>query len=301
MKLKFSIRYRTAWGESMHVAVSYHRQDGTVRHQNLTMLTEDGELWTLETAALTSRQHPLSHLIYYYQVENADGDVLRSEWNEIPRIYHFDATQDYIFPDQWRDRPLAYHLYSAAYQTTSHAALGSQVQVARLPLFRRTIIFRVSAPQLKPGQGVAVCGSHPALGSWNPSRYVMMESVGRSEWMLAVNAMGWLLPVEYKFVVVDTETHALLQWEEGDNRTVDVEVDDGEVLVLYGDPLRLCEEPWRLAGVAIPVFSLRSEHSYGVGATSGRTRVPTTWSASLPCIPIMSTWRQQARCARRRR
>ena len=64
MKLKFSIRYRTAWGESMHVVVGYYRQDGTVRRQNLTMQTEDGELWTLETAALTSRQHPLSHLIY---------------------------------------------------------------------------------------------------------------------------------------------------------------------------------------------------------------------------------------------
>ena len=265
MKLKFCIRYRTAWGESMHVVVGYYRQDGTVRRQNLTMQTEDGELWTLETAALTSRQHPLSHLIYNYQVENAEGEVLRSEWDEIPRIYHFDASQDYIFPDQWRDRPLPYHLYSAAYQTTSQGTSDEQVQIARLPLFRRTIIFRVSAPQLKAGQAVAVCGSHPALGSWNTSRYVVMEPVGRSEWMLSVNAMGWLLPVEYKFVVVDTATHTLLQWEEGDNRTVDVEVNDGEVLVLYGDPLRLCEEPWRLAGVSIPVFALRSEHSYGVG------------------------------------
>ena len=115
MKLKFTINYNTAWGESMHVVVSYHSQDGTQRQQNLVMLTEDGQLWTLETAALVSRHHPLSHISYRYQVENADGEVLRQEWDMVPRVYFFDASQNYIFPDQWRDRPLPYHLYSDAY------------------------------------------------------------------------------------------------------------------------------------------------------------------------------------------
>ena len=110
MKLKFTIHYNTAWGESLHVAIDYHRQDGTVRHQNLLMQTDDGELWTLETAALMGRQHSLSLISYAYQVEDGDGNVLRREWDMVPRIYHFDATKDYIFPDQWRDRPRPMHL-----------------------------------------------------------------------------------------------------------------------------------------------------------------------------------------------
>ena len=265
MKLKFTLRYRTSWGESLHVAIAFYSQDGTVRQQNLLMQTEDGELWTLETAALISRQHTLSHIVYRYQVENAEDQVLRKEWDMVPRIYYFDTSKDYIFPDQWRDRPLPYHLYSNAYLTTVHGNRGEQVEASRLPLFRRTIIFRVSAPQLKPGQTVAVCGSHPAIGSWNASRYLKMQYVGQHEWMLSVNALGWLLPVEYKYVIVDEETNVLLKWEEGNNRVIEEEVDDGQVLVLYGEPLRLCEETWRAAGVVVPVFSLRSEHSYGVG------------------------------------
>ena len=71
MKLKFTLRYRTAWGESLHVAIAFHSQDGMVRQQNLLMQTEDGELWTLDTAALIGRQHTLSHIVYRYQVENA--------------------------------------------------------------------------------------------------------------------------------------------------------------------------------------------------------------------------------------
>ena len=265
MKLKFTLRYRTSWGESLHVAIAFHSQDGSVRQQNLLMQTEDGELWTLETAALVGRQHPLSHIIYHYQVENADEQVLRKEWDMVPRIYYFDTSKDYIFPDQWRDRPLPYHLYSNAYLTTVHGHRDEHVEALRLPLFRRTIIFRVSAPQLKPGQAVAICGSHPAIGSWNASRYLQMQYVGQHEWMLSVNALGWLMPIEYKYVVVDEQTHALLKWEEGDNRIIEEEVVDGQVLVLYGESLRLCEDTWRAAGVVIPVFSLRSEHSYGVG------------------------------------
>ncbi|MBQ9655863.1 MAG: 4-alpha-glucanotransferase [Prevotella sp.] len=265
MKLKFSVHYSTAWGESLHVTLAFHSQDGTVRRQNLLMQTTDGDLWTLETAALMSRQHPLSHIVYAYQVEDGDGQVLRREWDAIPRIYHFDASKDYVFPDAWRDRPLPLHLYSNAYQTTVGGRRDEEVEAVRLPLFRRTIVFRVSAPQLRPGQAVAVCGSHPAIGSWSTSRYQRMQYVGRHEWMLSVNALGWTMPIEYKYVVTDEQTHELTAWEEGDNRVVSGELTDGQVLVLYGGHLRLAEEPWRVAGVSVPVFSLRSEHSYGVG------------------------------------
>ena len=273
MKLKFTIHYRTAWGESLHVLIDYHRQDGTVSSQNLLMQTDDGDLWSLETSALMGRQQALSHIVYAYQVEDADGKVLRSEWDEVPRIYHFDASQDYVFPDEWRDRPLPLHLYSAAYETTVHRRRGEHVEPLRLPLFRRTVVFRVSAPQLKSGQAVAVCGSHPAIGSWNTSRYQRMEYAGQQEWMLSINAQGWLLPVEYKFVVINEQSHELVSWEEGDNRVVSIdavdgnhaEIPDGTVLTLHGGHLRLREEAWRAAGVSVPVFSLRSTHSFGVG------------------------------------
>ena len=274
MKLKFSIRYRTAWGESIHIAIAYHSQDGTVKRYNLMMQTDDGDLWTLETAALESRQHPLSHIVYQYQVENSSGLVLRREWDLVPRIYYFDTSKDYLFPDQWRDMPLQSHLYSNAYLTATHGCRDEHVEPLRLPLFRRTITFRVSAPQLLPGQSVAICGSHPAIGSWNTSRYLQMEYAGQHEWMLTVNALGMIFPLEYKYVVVDNETHAFVAWEEGDNRVIDgpqsatnnqEPIADGQVLVLYGEQLRLREHIWRAAGVSIPVFSLRSEHSYGVG------------------------------------
>ena len=272
MKLKFTIQYGTQWGQNLCVVVTYQSNDGTEKSERLMMVTADGMEWQLETTVLESRKHPISSFSYYYQVENSDGNVLRKEWNAIPRIYYFDSSKNYVLADQWRDVSLQYHLYSKAYLATMGLVESSEVKPLRVPLYRKTVLFRVSAPQLQKGQSLAIIGSHPALGSWNTARYLLMENIGRFEWLLAVNVESILLPLEYKYVIVDDDTHALVAWEEGDNRTTEgllpadmSMVPDGTVLVAYGESLRVKEQIWRAAGVVVPVFSLRSLHSYGVG------------------------------------
>ena len=270
MKLRFSIHYRTEWGQQMMVCLVYHSQDGTEHSAQLSLTTQDGDQWEGEMAVVESRRSPIDFFTYYYIVADGDSRELRREWTHPSRKYAFDGSKTFIFSDKWRDIPLSAHLYTAAYEVSTENERAEQETAdnpdsLRLPLFRKTVLFRVSAPQLRQGQGVAVVGSHPALGSWNPARYLPMESVGRKDWMLALN-VDWIgLPIEYKYVVIDQQTHELLSWEEGDNRIVDGELAEGEVLVLNHEPLRLADKPWRVAGVCIPVFSLRSEHSCGVG------------------------------------
>ena len=272
MKLKFTINYGTQWGESLHVVIAYLSLDGTVKTSNLLMQTDDGFFWELETAVIESRQHPIASFSYYYQVEDGEGTVLRREWTGVPRSYHFDSTKNYIMPDLWRDIPLQYHLYSSAYMTTVGLPHDEQTQTLRMPLYRKTVVFRVSAPQLLKGQSLALLGSHPALGDWNSARFLRMEYLGQADWMLSVNVDAILLPLEYKYVIIDDATNTLVAWEEGDNRTTEGllppdlnAVPDGTVLVVYGESLRVKEQTWRAAGVVVPIFSLRSEQSYGVG------------------------------------
>ena len=272
MKLKFTIHYGTQWGESLHVVVCYLSADGTRKTANLLMQTDDGTTWTLETSVVESRQHPIVSFSYHYQVEDEEGHVLRREWTMIPRTYHFDTSKSYVLSDLWRDIPIQYHLYSSAYMTTKGMSCDEQVHPLRVPLYRKTILFRVSAPQLLKGQSLAIVGSHPALGDWNAARYLRMEYLGQYDWMLSVNVDAVLLPLEYKYVVIDDATNTLISWEEGDNRTTEgllpsdlSMVPDGTVLVAYGENLRIKEKTWRVAGVVLPVFSLRSDFSYGVG------------------------------------
>ena len=293
MILRFSIQYGTRWGECLHVVVAYHRQDGTVRMADMQMFTEDGQLWTLETASVASRQQSIKSLSYYYQVTDGDGRVIRREWTLVPRSYAFDVSKNYIFDDQWRDRPLNAHLYSNACLTTLHRSLDEKVSEKNVPLYRKTVLFRVSAPQLQTGQSVALVGSHPALGNWSEARYLRMEYMGQAEWMLSVNIDAILMPLEYKYVVVNDETHSLVAWEEGDNRMIDSTLEDGQVLVLHGGNLRLCEHIWRAAGLVVPVFSLRSEHSFGCG-DFGDLRRLVDWAVAtgmkiIQLLPVNDT------------
>ena len=294
MKLKFSITYNTAWGESLHVELEYHGSDGSVKRQNLPMVTDDGQLWSLETVVMESRNRHIASFSYRYQVENADGKVLRREWDGVERVFRCDPTKDYVFPDSWRDIPVQSHLYTNAYLTATGGSRGESVRPVDTPLFRRTIVFRVSAPQLKPGQALAVCGSHPTVGGWNVSRYVRMEYAGRTVWTLSVNVMGMLLPLEYKYVIVDDATSSFAAWEEGDNRsTGPCDIADGQVLVLDGGILRVREDIWRVAGVVVPVFSLRSQNSYGVG-DFGDLRRMVDWAAEtgmkvIQILPVNDT------------
>jgi len=293
MKLKFSIDYRAEWGQQLQVSLCYHSLDGSERTQVLPMTTQDGDCWQAETSVVESRRSPVVAFTYYYIVADGDGTELRREWSGAPRIYSFDSTKTYIMADHWRDCPLPQHLYTSAYGVTRGLTVGEQVQAMRLPLYRKTILFRVSAPQLLEGQQLAIVGSHPSLGAWNPVRYLPMEYLGQRDWMLSVNADMLGAPLEYKYVVVDTATHQLLAWEEGDNRVVGDMPADGEVLVDYGQPLRLAEKTWRAAGVCIPVFSLRSEHSFGVGDFGDLKRF-ADWAAEtgmkvIQLLPVNDT------------
>jgi 4-alpha-glucanotransferase len=221
MKLKFTINYGTQWGESLHVVISYKSLDGTVKTFNLLMQTEDGVSWSLDTAVVESRQHPIDSFTYYYQVEDGEGRVLRREWTGVPRAYHFDSSKNYVLPDLWRDIPLNYHLYSSAYRITMGMTAGESAQVMRVPFYRKTILFRVSAPQLRHGQSLAILGSHPALGDWNTARFLRMDYIGDNDWILSVNVDAIFLPIEYKYVIVDDTTNSLVAWEDGDNRTTE--------------------------------------------------------------------------------
>jgi len=258
------------------------------------MVTQDGMFWTLDAAVMERRSNPVISFCYYYRVEDQAGQVLRKEWQRVGRRYAADSSKTYVLHDIWHDIPMQYHLYTDAYATAKGTGHLKDVEATRVPFFRKTLVFRVSAPQLNANESLAVVGSHPMLGFWNPSHYLPMNNIGEYEWILSVNVDGITAPVEYKYVVIDNETNSLKKWEEGENRTTSgVSVGDGEVHVLYGEPLRMCEEMWRIAGLVVPVFSLRSEHSYGTG-DFGDLRRMVDWAVAtgikmIQVLPVNDT------------
>ena len=316
MKLQFKLEYRTAWGQEVRVEVIIKRRRGAdVRYEHL-LTTEDGLNWGGELALTEKDAQTFSYSYFISQGEQ----VYRKEWQGVPRSFPYAQDKVFLLQDYWKDIPQLSHLYSSAY---SYCVANSIAQDPEITYYDRTLLFRVQAPQLVKGQHLALLGSIPQLGEWMPERALHMSRGGTHEWCLTLSATGLQFPFEYKYVVVDENTGELIAWEGGDNRispTIEKPMGDtfpsdlftpaqphnntllapNQIQVIWDQRLRMVDEHWKTAGVVIPVFSLRSESSQGVGDFGDLKKLVdwanTTGMRVIQLLPIYdttqsSTWR----------
>ena len=259
MKLHFSIEYLTHWGEDVRVYLTLVDAKGRTQTQTYPMETRDGHRWTGEVLITDGR---IRSFHYHYSVYK-EGRKFRTEWDFVPRRFRADITKTYSFRDAWQDVPLLSHLYTSAF---TQCVRPHTAETEGLPYFNSTLMLKVSAPQLEEGQALALLGNQPALGEWNPNFAFRMKETGLYEWSVTLSAAGVTFPMEYKYVVIDAKTGDFVAWEGGENRVLPISgVAKDEVVVISDPPLRIRGNRWKAAGVVIPVFSLRSEGSCGVG------------------------------------
>ena len=127
-------------------------------------------------------------------------------------------------------------------------------------------MLRVKAPMVLPDMVLAVSGSCEALGNWDPAKALVFNSADFPEWSLQIPLAGLPEEFDYKLLLLRKSDRQTLAWERRDNRRLSIpRFDDNSSMCVTG---LYCENPlpnWRGAGVAIPVFSLRTRHDFGVG------------------------------------
>ena len=213
--MKFSIAYAAMWGHALHVELTFAAADGYQDTMDLPMTTRDGYHWEVEMASRQNRHHPFVAVAYCYCVKDAGGKVLRRESLASARQYVFDESKNFYFQDYWLEEDNPYVEKNAF---VLQQVKFTDVKPARLPLFDRTIIFKIHAPKLYEGEAVALLGNHPTLGKWNPAHFLKMQNYHGKDWEISVNVQAIDEPIEYKYVVIDAQTQKLKRWEFGDNR-----------------------------------------------------------------------------------
>ncbi|MDD7228939.1 MAG: 4-alpha-glucanotransferase, partial [Bacteroidales bacterium] len=132
-----------------------------------------------------------------------------------------------------------------------------------------------------------------ALGRWNPDDAISMVEHNYNEWVADINVKEMKKEeTEFKFIAFNEKGG--VDWETGMNRQLHAPtINDGEVVVTELDQafFELCDE--KLAGTLIPVFSLRSKGSFGVG-DFGDLKMMIDWVAEtnqrvLQVLPINDT------------
>lgn len=270
MKLTITLHYNTVWGEDIHLAFS---SVSDVHHVHTLPMQTDGQgHWFITTEG---DYKPSTH---YTFVVKKDGNIKRTEWRHhtLPDTLHGHVH----ISDRWYERSTLAPFYSSAFTKAIFAHEASYK-----PKGDTDICICCEAPTLRKHQVLALCGDKDTLGAWIPEQARIMEPHG-TEWQLWLSKEELGEQAEFKFIIMDkavagSETPTMnVYWESGDNRTLHIDpYSDVTQRVLRTYTLRDPQEHWRGAGVAIPVFSLRSQKSFGIGEFAD--------------IPLMVDWAEK--------
>ena len=129
--------------------------------------------------------------------------------------------------------------------------------------FQRTVRLKVRAPQPRIGEQLAVVGGCELLGNWDANKALPMIEHDNHEWVISLDASQLPNPFEFKFVILGLDQP---MWENGINRSIALRpMEKGDVVIYELPQAFFPVYPWKGAGTVVPVFSLRTEGSFGVG------------------------------------
>ncbi|XP_006658074.1 4-alpha-glucanotransferase DPE2 [Oryza brachyantha] len=269
--LIFKLPYYTQWGQSLLVAGSEPALGSWNVKQGLSLspVHQGNELiWCGRVSVITGFSCQ-----YNYYVVDDNKNVLRSESGEKRKLVLPEGIQDgdvVEIRDWWQDASEALFLRSAfknvIFSGTENAKRELQSTSLNKSLDSEDIVvqFIISCPRLGAGSTVVVTGSNPQLGNWRTQDGLKLKYVGDSIWKANCLLRKSEFPVKYKYCKISEAGVSSLEF--GPNREVDVDLSSpkpSRYILLSDGALR--ESPWRGAGVAVPMFSIRSSEDLGVG------------------------------------
>lgn len=308
MTVQFNIEYKAMFGEQ--IVVNIQTEEGELK---LPLETTDGERWACDWCV----ESPEKSYTYYYGVER-EGRAVKTEWLMIKHQLDVNAKKAAVYTlyDHWKAMPEDAYLYSSAFTDCINHQAPQEMKPETGSKIVRLI---VRAPQLHDGERLGVLGADKALGAWDVQKILQMTQHTYNEWVADIDAAHLEgSHLEFKFVAFRNAKNELL-WETSMNRTVDLpEMKAGELVSYELDQALFALYNRKLAGTLVPVFSLRTRKSAGIGdfgdlktmidfvASTGQkvlqllpindTTITHTWTDSYPysCISVFAIHPQYA-------
>ena len=308
MTVQFNIEYKAMFGEQ--IVVNIQTEEGELK---LPLETTDCERWACDWCV----ESPEKSYTYYYSVER-EGRAVKTEWLMIKHQLEVNAKKAAVYTlyDHWKAMPEDAFLYSSAFTDCINHQVPQEMKPETGSKIVRLI---VRAPQLRDSERLGVLGADKALGAWDVQKILPMTQHTYNEWVADIDATHLEgSHLEFKFVAFRNAKNELL-WETSMNRTVDLpEMKAGELVSYELDQAFFALYNRKLAGTQVPVFSLRTRKSAGIGdfgdlktmidfvASTGQkvlqllpindTTITHTWTDSYPysCISVFAIHPQYA-------
>lgn len=208
---------------------------------------------------------PNKAITYRYLVRHPDGSLVEDwAYGRTINPASFSA-KELTLIDSWNSPGF----YENAFYTEPfrEVLLKSRQRAFQIPEpATATHTFRVKAPLLDPDQTLCVMGSAPALAGWNTESPILLNRPLGVDWLsVRMDLSGVSFPIEYKYGIYNVDQKRFVRFENGANRVLSEPPSPGKHTVVSDGFAVFSVTDWKCAGVAIPVFSLRSQSSFGVG------------------------------------
>lgn len=260
MKIDFYLRFYTHPGESILLTGNLPQLGDNDINTAVALDYVNGEFWhgsILLDGPLTVA------FTYHYVLKNTDG-TLTEEWGDDKIIEPpAEGIEEIQIIDTWN---YAGEFENVFYSDPFRAVLLPKHKRAKTSRGKAVIthVFRVKAPLLAAEEVVCLLGSGTALQDWKESEPLLLSPEG-DWWTLPLHVPPESFPIEYKYGVYHKKEKSFLRFETGPNRSLPGDARKEKISIIHDGFMHLPNTGWRGAGVAIPVFSLRSKSSMGVG------------------------------------
>ncbi len=274
MKLYFNVGYRANAGENLQLIID---EDGNAAQTHAMFYTEDG-YWKCEVDYFSKL------VSYHYQLIDDKNNILRQEFVSHQLSFPHNYKEFLIF-DQWNSKnfPENYLNNKILYNKLNQFVPGKLTV-----LKKHSHLFRIEAPLYHPDWEIVLLGNVVSLGNWDDNKAVHLSQTDLGIWEVSVDISENHL-VQYKYAIFDKTAGKVIDIESGDNRSAVPNLQKDVLQISADHYFRFKSyQMYHDAGVAVPVFSLRSEESFGVGEFSDLKKL-ADWAnkTSLGIIQIL--------------
>ena len=284
--IEFNIRYDVTDDSVMYLVYSLN-DNGSLTDGVLSLRKIQQGLWQGRMEVSDDYES----ITYGYQLLSA-GKVVAGEWSGTPHTLRFNCVnRNYIVHDMWLDSPIGYYTQTNLFRFFGNSNI--KLDEPSINWYNRSVTFSLYVTGLRSDERLYLSGEADVLGGWNTTRALPMQQRRANRWSVTFDVAGlWSGCLRYKFIAVDSEGN--VRWEEGDNRHILLPDFEPSTNYFYQlDELHFPCEKLRIAGTVIPLFSLRSEHGWGIG-DFGDIKLMADWLAHtgqniLQLLPVNDT------------
>ncbi|MBP5420558.1 MAG: 4-alpha-glucanotransferase [Bacteroidales bacterium] len=190
---------------------------------------------------------------YKYALITRDGTI--AERHE----RHIGESDNLTIYDEWRSPQMAQD--ALRYEAFAAALFIPNENEKPFPKVKQgSLTITLDEPRI--GADEAFCIISKQIINWNIENSFIMTRYMGNVWQYEIEASILMKEFEFKFGIWDTKNNCFKRYEDGQNHTIMFV--SGETQMVNFNAFNYGNE-WRAAGVAVPVFSLRTKKSRGCG------------------------------------